>query len=206
MSTHPFDTTGQVPSCPDTRTGQPRPPRAHRKFHGRQTTPTDRHPRKAPPPPEQQGPRLEWYQEGPRGALTSGLLGAVIVAVAGTLISGPEWVTQWYMWLLPIITGFLVFITLRKDWVAAGARWLQHKNTWVDTYDLVDVTIGANGMNQVLKLTDSQGRRIQTLPLRDVQENADLWDLVYNGILHSTVNGKANPPRGTRVILKLPGA
>ena len=206
MTTHPFHSTGQLPPRPDENTGHPRPPRAPRKFHGKHTTPTGEHPHKTPEPPDQQGLRLEWYRESPLGAFLSGILAAVIVATVGALISGPDLINQWYLWPLPVITGALIYFTSRKGWVAAGARWLQHKSSWVDTYDLVEVAIGANGANQVLKLTDSAGRRIQTLPLRDVQENADLWDLVYNGILHSTVNGKANPPRGTRIILKLPGA
>ena len=127
-------------------------------------------------------------------------------AALAVIWQGFEWVSYWYNWPLPPLVALLIYLTLRKGWVAAGSRWLQHKNAWVDTYDLVDIKIGANGANQVLKLADSTGRRIQSLPLRDLQENADLWDLVYNGILHSVVNGKANPPRGTRVILKLPGS
>lgn len=207
MTTHPFHSTGQVPPRPNERSGQPRPPRAPRKFGDEATTPNDRQPRKAPEPPTEQGPRLEWYQESPLGAFKTAIWAFVIMFVALVLIwQGFEWVSYWYNWLLPPVVASLVYFTSRKGWVAAGARWLQHKNTWVDTYDLTEIKIGANGANQVLKLTDSAGRRIQTLPLRDVQANADLWDLVYNGILHSTVNGKANPPRGTRTILKLPGA
>ncbi|NKQ55367.1 hypothetical protein HFP15_20995 [Amycolatopsis sp. K13G38] len=99
----------------------------------------------------------------------------------------------------------LIWLITRGGWLAAGARWVQNKVKWVNTYSLTVVDVQASGVNMLLRLRDSSGRDIGSLKLKDVQRNQELRDLVYNGILHSVATGTANPPQKTRTILKLPG-
>lgn len=85
----------------------------------------------------------------------------------------------------------------RWSYLAANGRF------WVDVYQLTEVRIKAAGVNQMLRLKDSAGRQV-SVKISDVQRNQALWDLAYNGILHSVVVGSADPPKGTRTILELP--
>jgi len=149
---------------------------------------------------------LEWNQETKNGALISGLIAAVIVALVPTLeTQGLSWATTWYWWPFIVLAGILIYIATGSSWLAAGACWLQNGKSWVDTYELTHIAVKASGVNMMLRLEDSTGRKIGSLKLKDVQRNQKLWDLVYNGILHSVVTGKADPPTNVRTILKLPG-
>ncbi len=205
--TAPFPNANQLPPQPDRDTGRPRPPQAPRNFHGRTGTPIGQALRKgASPPPAAHGPALEWNQQSRRSAIWSGLIAAALIAGFGSLLfSGFGWVTQWWCWLLIVLCGLAIYKATSNTWIAAGSDWLQNGKQWVDVYKLVEVKIGASGTSQVLRLKDSHGRQIRSVSLSDVQANQALWDLVYNGILHSVLSGKADPPKGTRKILSMPG-
>ncbi|MGH3720730.1 MAG: hypothetical protein ACRDRI_18165 [Pseudonocardiaceae bacterium] len=195
-----------LPPQPDCATGQPRPPSAPTKFPSPERTPREREPRKHPPIPDERGPALEWCQDSTTWAIISGLIFAgIIISVYTAHEHGFGWVTIWWVWLLPIIFGLAVYWGMSKNWLAAGATWLQNGDVWVDVYELVSIDIKAGGAKLNLRLTDSAGRTIGALSLADAQRNHALWDLVYNGILHSVANGKADPPTNVRTILKLPG-
>lgn len=202
----PFPSSDQLPPQPDPQTGLPRPPRAPRNFHGRVATPVGRAPRKgASPAPTTHGPALEWNQQSRRSAIWSGLIAAAIIA--GFFLfrfGGFGWVTQWWCWLLVVVCGLAIYKATSNTWIVAGSDWLQNGSQWVNVYELVEVKIGASGANQVLRLKDSYGRRIRSVSLSAVQANQPLWDLVYNGIVHAVISGKADPPKGTRKILSLP--
>ena len=201
---HPYFTTGKLPRRPNPETGEPRPPRAPRVSKKEVPTPRNQKIRKHPDgPPAEYGPRLEWRQQSAVGVLTSGALAFAFLLVVCLLFAGSDAVTLWFMWLIYIVTGALVALAAHKDWIAAGAGWLQNRNTWVNTYELVEVKIGAASASQTLKLKDLAGQYTE-VKLRDAQENPDLWDLVYNGMLHSAVNGKVNVSPGHRKILGLP--
>lgn len=196
-------TTGKLPQKPDPETGQPRPPRAPRMSKKNVPTPRDQTVRKHPTEPAEHGPRLEWCQQSTFGAVFNGAFAAAFMVAVGLLFAGPDAVTFWFAWPIYIVTGALVAFTMRQEWLAAGAIWFQHKQSWVNTYELVEVKIGAASASQTLKLKDLAGQYTE-VKLRDVQENPDLWDLVYNGILHSTVSGKVSVSPGHRKILGLP--
>lgn len=200
---HPYFATGKLPQKPDPETGQPRPPRAPRVAKKEVPTPRDQTVRKHPTEPAEHGPRLEWCQQTTFGAVSNGAFAAAFMVAVGLLFAGPDAVTFWFAWPIYIVTGALVAFTMRQEWLAAGATWFQHKQSWVNTYELVEVKIGAASASQTLKLTDQAGQYTEA-KLRDVQENPDLWDLVYNGILHSAVSGKVNVSPGHRKILGLP--
>jgi hypothetical protein len=156
-------------------------------------------------PPAAHGPALEWNQQSRRSAIWSGFIAAAIIA--GFFLWrfwGFGWVTQWWCWLLIVACGLAIYKAASNTWIAAGSDWLQSGSQWVDVYELVEVKMGASGANQVLRLQDSHGRRIRSVNLSNVQANQPLWDLVYNGILHSVASGRADPPKGTRKILSLP--
>ncbi|RFU43300.1 hypothetical protein DZF91_01820 [Actinomadura logoneensis] len=88
---------------------------------------------------------------------------------------------------------------------AAGADWLRKGRIWVDVYNLVEVEIEPRKRNaDFLVLKDRAGRSI-TVGVDDVQENARLWELVYNGILHSVACG-VSVDEGTALDLCLPFA
>jgi hypothetical protein len=203
---HP-ETPPWLPPKPDPYTGEPRPPRAHRNFHEREPTPTDRKPRKHPPSPTDRGPILEWMQDTKREMVLGGLFGTGVIAAFFTWkFGGLGWVTTWWWaWIFVVLCALGLYEAARKAWVAAGATWMQEYRNWVDTYDLTEVAIKSGGYRHVLRLSDSAGRRV-SLPLSDVQRNQALWDLVYNGILHSVASGQAEASKGTRKILELPGS
>ncbi|MDG3009190.1 hypothetical protein G4X40_03415 [Rhodococcus sp. D2-41] len=202
--TSPYPIPEQLPPCPDAQTGLPRPPQAPRGYKGKNRTPTNRIPRKAPPPPEGQGPRIEWFQESNRSSLVAGGLTIVFMAAFFTLRNGFGWATNWAVWLTFFLTGLAIFSCFRNSWVAAGARWLQwRKAGWVDVYTLTKINIRASGPNAYIDLADSAGRSISP-KLSDIQDSQRIWDLVYNGIVHSVANGTADPDRKTRLNLKLP--
>jgi hypothetical protein len=171
-------------------------------------TPADRAPRKgASPAPATHGPALEWNQQSRRSAVWSGLIAAAIIAGFFLLrFGGFGWVTQWWCWLLIVVCGLGIYKATSNTWIAAGSDWLQSGSQWVNVYELVEVNIGASGATQVLRLKDAYGRRIRSVSLSSLQANQPLWDLVYNGIRHSIIDGKADPPKGTRKILSLPGS
>lgn len=194
-----------IPPRPDPSTGAPRPPAAPTSFPTGEATPTNRQPRSHPPIPTDRGALLEWYQGTTHTAIVFGVVMALLMGVLPTANSGSfHWMTAWWWWwLLMLGAGFIVYKAFSNIWVAAGASWAQTGKSWVDTYQLTSIKVGAAGANQMLRLKDSAGREA-SFKLRDVQRNQALWDLVYNGILHSVSDGQASPPMGTRKILSLP--
>ncbi|MDG3014622.1 hypothetical protein [Speluncibacter jeojiensis] len=116
---------------------------------------------------------------------------------------GFEWLHLWFFWLVPVLPSIGMYFSMKKGWVAAGARWVQNREKYVEIYDLRYVEIKVSGNNQMLRMTDGSGRKIRSLSLLDAQTNPALWDLLYNGIRHSVASGKASPSRKTRNILDL---
>lgn len=74
--------------------------------------------------------------------------------------------------------------------VSAGADWFARKHDRVDAYDLVEIKLaGASGrLAWDLILKDKKGGEV-TAELREIQSNRGLWDLVYNGLVHSVRRG-----------------
>lgn len=87
--------------------------------------------------------------------------------------------------------------------MAAGANWFRRaRRSWVATYDLVSVRVTKAWAANNLELKDSAGRGL-SVKLTDIQENHRLWDLVYNGILHSVYSGRARTNQLARETLRL---
>ena len=92
--------------------------------------------------------------------------------------------------MLPLIAGILITLTIGVGHCCAGADWFARGKPWVNTYDLTSIRVTIPQNERHLELEDSTGRKLK-LQLATAQESQDLWDLVYNGILHSATNGDA---------------
>ncbi|WP_094979585.1 hypothetical protein [Rhodococcus pyridinivorans] len=194
-----------LPPMPDSITGEPRPPRAPRIYHGTEYTPLDRNPRNPPDAPEHLGPTLEWLQPTVRDKYTSALSMVLLLVVYLTVLNGDfRWVHWWIMWVIMAVGAWMMFRATANHWTAAGARWVQWRSNWIDTYHLTRIRFSADGYSRVLRLKDDHGNEIHSFKISDIQGNPDLWDLVYNGILHSVASGNCDIDAKTRHILKIP--
>jgi hypothetical protein len=121
---------------------------------------------------------------------------------AMTLIAGGfSWMTDWVFWLIVLLGPLIMFLTNRSQWMAAGADWFASDTGWVKIYDLTEVELAGSGASPRLYLTDAEGR-VAHAELRRMQANSRLWDLVYNGIIHSlhTRNVKLNTAARIQVL------
>ncbi|WP_138841315.1 hypothetical protein [Rhodococcus pyridinivorans] len=194
-----------LPPMPDSITGEPRPPRAPRIYHGTEYTPLDRNPRNPPDAPEHLGPTLEWLQPTLRDQYGDAAMLAGLLAVFGTISAGGfSWVLEWWAWGLLALFPWIMFRASGNHWTAAGVSWMQWRGSWVDTYKLTRIQFSADGYSRVLRLKDAHGNEIHSFKISEIQRNPDLWDLVYNGILHSVASGHCDIDAKTRRILKIP--
>ncbi|HEX5402336.1 MAG TPA: hypothetical protein VFX16_08550 [Pseudonocardiaceae bacterium] len=201
---------GSLPPVPDPETGEPRPPRAPGRASAKPAR-FDRSrvsdPELAPVPPAGQGPVLAWYRTTRRYAVQVGAGGALAVAVLLWLRAGFHvfWITYWWVWLSIAVIGVLVGYTQLRghDQCAAGVEWLSGRRSWVRTYELVKVKSLLAIGTPLISMEDSGGRRL-SVPLTALQSDRLLWDLVYNGILHSVIAGNAETNGAVHVHLRLP--
>lgn len=197
----------ELPPPPDPETGVPEPPaappfRGLGKADGTANGPGE--PRLSPP--EGHGPVLAWrnplwWKDGFRPAITYVLIVPVIFLIVRE--QGIGWMANYLVWL--VMGGFVLLSVLyvRGRSLAAGAEWFRLGGTWVNTYELVSIRVVAYYGFYSLKLEDADGHRI-SIQTGTIQENRLLWNLVYNGIVHSAHNGRLALDRLTRRILELP--
>ncbi len=119
-----------------------------------------------------------------RGGLVVGII-AVILVVGITLITGLAWVQYW--WNYAIFAGIVggLYWSSHRDYLAAGAEWLQSRRNWVRTYELTKVKYLSTPGGFHVRLTDAHDRTV-ACSIHELHGNPALWDLVYNGICHST--------------------
>lgn len=117
---------------------------------------------------------------------------------------GFGWMESRGLWAYVIFATALPVLILfrRAGALAAGAVWFRYRRKWVKTYELVEVKLDGAGSSTTLVLKDTDDRRL-SLGLKELQSNPDLWDLVYNGILHSVHNGGAVVDERARERLRL---
>lgn len=191
-----------LPPKPDEQTGEPRPPQAPIAVDWKRREITDRAAHDVPAAPNGHGPALEWHRD-PGGSfwVTALLVAGGLVVVFSVVTWGFEWVTTWWLWLF-FLTGPLLGIRVaRSCWYSAGADWYQQGDNFVSTYYLGSVHLRA-GLIDNLELKDRNGNEVNA-QLDDIQRNQALWDLVYNGILHSVRNGGAETNDRARLLLEL---
>lgn len=195
----------KLPPKPDPETGRPRPPRAPVDTgSGGGSGSSERNERHKPSPPPGQARTLEWFKASRRRSIVAGIGGSVAI-LGGTVILtlDSKWLSMWWVWLIAISVGLLVGSSIRVSSCAAGAEWFAVGNNWVDLYNLSSVEVKAPTHYREIILKDRSGRQAD-YQLMDIQENQDLWDLVYNGILHSVVKGGAETNTLGQSALKLP--
>lgn len=149
------------------------------------------------------GPPLEWCEESKHFPVHGAAFFLCFMLACATFVyRGFDWIYEWLPWTAVLGLPLLVFFDMRKDRVLAGARWVQERDKWVSTYELVTIRSTTVGLNRATKLIDAQGNKI-VLILRNAQANPALWDLVYNGIVHSVASGSCDISRAARRILRV---
>lgn len=175
-----------LPPKPDASTGEPRPPRA--PIHGKSSDRAHSRTALTPRPPRNCGPTLESYVVSNTTAWSGGISMIVLFVVFFTIFYGLSWMSIWWTWLLILGSAGAIVFTIHGTFCAAGADWLRTRNGWVNTYELTKIEMHLNGTSLDLFLKDSSGRGTNN-QIADLQANRKLWDLVYNGLKHSVVNG-----------------
>lgn len=182
-----------LPPIPDPQTGLPRPPHAPGRSRVAQATQSESDSAQRPAPPPGQGPVLAWYHSTRWSAIIAGLCGFAATALLVTLRDDFRfrWVHYWPLWLGLVAAGVLVGLT---QWTgtecSAGAAWVRGRKAWVRTYELTHATTSVSASGVTLHLRDTADRSL-AISLATVQADPLLWDLVYNGILHSVIGRSA---------------
>lgn len=195
-----------LPPRPDPETGEPFPPHG-RAFGGRAVKPEidrDRETRLShkPTPPEGMGPVFVWYKESKYRKITIYSCTFAILVVGTTVISfldgdsGFDWLPYWQIWALIALGSLLPTAPLSYSVYSAGADWFKYdvvrfglarRNRFVRLYELKQIACTWATSGWHLQLMD--GKRGVDLPLMDYQHDRRMWDLIYNGILHSVAAG-----------------
>ncbi|GAA3588635.1 hypothetical protein GCM10022222_86310 [Amycolatopsis ultiminotia] len=194
-----------LPPRPDPQTGEPFPPhglsyfggeqRPHYADPGRETRLSHK-----PAPPPDKGPVLAWHRESRKGKFTSIVVGFVIMLVIVAAISlfhgdGFGAFTAWPMWIIIVVGTFLTSSPFTYLTYAAGADWLLversrwgiKKRIWLDLYKLTKIDASYGGTTFHLWLYNKGGGFSRST--QELQLDRRIWDLVYNGILHSVASG-----------------
>lgn len=117
----------------------------------------------------------------------TGITGLVIIVVGGLIATGGQVIFQGWPWIVPVVGAVLIGWNVRGSYFAAGADWLQSRRNWVRLYEIVSIKYTTKPGGFSILLEDGQGSSVGG-DLRELQSNPALWDLVYNGILHSVVS------------------
>ena len=134
------------------------------------------------------------------------MVGAVVLAVLAVISGGAAWLTElkdWTTWALFAVFGAIFYLIVRGGRFSAGAEWVAKRDKWVRVYELTKVTSHGYFNGAGLLLMDSGGRKVK-LRFVDLSTDRLLWDLTYNGILHSVIAGGARTNGTLRRTLALP--
>lgn len=179
---------------PDAVSGEPRPPQAPVEASWKPyDKATDMEPGMSPPG---KGPALEWFADAKSTTWGAAAFSFVIfAAVASWRYGGFGWATVWYVWVVLLACSSLFLLGRKQMRMTAGADWLSiGDKQWVDTYRLRTIRVAPRINTSVLELTDAAGNKADT-QVWYLQKNRKLWDLVYNGILHSIAHHGADVNR-----------
>jgi hypothetical protein len=178
---------------PDRMSGEPRPPQAPVESSW---MPYDKAKDLGPEnPPPDNGPALEWFADAKSTMWGSAVFALVILLAFLTLRwGGLGWMQVWWLWLI-VLAGASLFLFMRKSLrMTAGADWLLMHGVCLNTYRLRKIRVTTGVGTYHLVLIDTEGETIDT-QVHYLQKNRKLWDLVYNGILHSIVYNGADVNR-----------
>lgn len=193
----------ELPARPDPDTGLPWPP--HGPGYTGGVLPNRWDSRDVPSQPPGHGRVFAWRPTRTLGEILAvAVMGFVIISVS-TLTRGFEWMSYPSVWILLIFVLVFIYLLIRTRGCVAGADWFKQGRKWVETYELVEITYKLRAGSPRLKLQDPDGRKV-TVRVKDLRSDRDVWDLVYNGILHSIVAGKVKTNEKLHLDLHVPRA
>ncbi|WP_205669027.1 hypothetical protein [Amycolatopsis suaedae] len=187
-----------LPPMPDRMTGDPRPPRAPVRSSKKPGPKQPYHDKKVLPGPSDAGPPLEWDYGDRRLQLWAAATMLVLGIALAFFKEGFDWLDNWSIWLGLVVISGLFSLLLRGHKISAGADWLNTRGGIVRTYELTEVNFDTGPYGTpVLQLKDKHGGEADA-QMTFMESNRELWDLVYNGILHSLANGATMNKRAQR--------
>jgi hypothetical protein len=194
-----------LPPKPDPDTGLPRPPAGplDNSWGSSHRHPTDRT-TVAPESPPGQSRTLEWIPRSWKKFKQYSIFYVILLVGFITLKDwGIAWVEDWRVWLMvAVLSGLGALATWSSDDMAAGADWFRYGKTWVKIYELTEVKLDKAMVADNLELKDAVGHEV-SITITSIQNNLDLWNLVYNGILYSVHEGGAMVNERARDRLRL---
>ncbi|PXY17689.1 hypothetical protein BAY59_35760 [Prauserella coralliicola] len=128
--------------------------------------------------------------------------GAAIVSLLNGI--GLRLFEYWPTWLVIVAVSYLSSNPFNVDTVSAGADWVQwsrsrlRKTTYLKLYELTKIRTSYGGGDLYLDLYDSERGMSRTFA--EWHRDRRIWDLVYNGIVHSVANGADIRPRDIGVL------
>lgn len=195
----------ELPPRPDPNTGEPFPPHAP-VYQGNDTAPEDNPLRERrlshkPTPPDGMGPVIAWNRSNIKGKIHLYIISLAILIVGMSVITmaegdGIDWMRYWPLWLFFAIVAYLMSSPLKFETTSVGADWLQirimhpfrrTKQDHIKLYELIEIDGSSSPTAQFLRIND--GNLASERPLHEWQGDRRIWDLMYNGILHSVANG-----------------
>lgn len=196
-----------LPSRPDPETGEPFPPHGH-AWRGNDRAPEDNPSREIrlshkPDPPKGFGPVVSWHKETKRFKVVTFLTSAALMSAGlslARLIEGNnplDWIAYWQAWLVIAVFSALIAAPLTYMVLAVGAdyayaelhRWgTVRKRAVVKLYELRKIT-GRVGTYGAAYLEVEDDRYGIDRAIHEWQVDRRMWDLIYNGILHSVAAG-----------------
>lgn len=193
-----------LPPRPDPQTGEPFPPHGL-AYLGRDDKPEDDPGRETrvshrPDPPAGMGPTLVWHRENTRGRVVLVLVAfALLVAGAGVLsllkYGDLQVYTAWPVWIILVLGTVLISSPFSTMTHSAGADWYQvqrnrlgiKKSNHIKLYELTKIRVNYGGTTLHLEMHDGDNGTYRSF--EELQKDRRMWDLIYNGILHSVANG-----------------
>lgn len=199
MIGNPFLRVDELPPRPDRCTGEPRPPRAP-DFRSVRPAPDDRAAETSksvagpgrPEPPDGEGPVLAWRPSDRFAQLRAGAVAFALQALGVCVLQGFSlaWVSVLWAWLVILVFSVLVAAGSRQEALAVGVEWLRVGRRWVRLYELAEIDTTRRNSDLHVRLADREGHRV-TVNAEELRQRPLMWDLVYNGMLHSVIAGAA---------------
>jgi hypothetical protein len=100
--------------------------------------------------------------------------------------------------LVVYVRSFQRSSSVGSDWVAVGRQWVR-------VYELSDIRyrVGFHGTRLILK--DSGGRKLSAT-LEELRSERLIWDICFDGMMHSVILGDAHTNRRVHLDLHVPYA
>lgn len=192
-----------LPARPDLATGFPRPPHAPGWVRSSGNRAEERDPGRKPNPPPGQGIVVTWYLGNRRQALRAAAMWAPIMLIFFSIFNGFAWTSVWLIWATFALGVYGCYRAALSRPCSVGADWVAQGRRWVRTYELTAVSFHSRIGGARLRMRDRDGHRM-TVKIEDLFGDRVMWDLVYNGILHSVIAGGARATNRVHLDLHVP--